>query len=159
MPDTFKRVYWDADVFLTYIEGAPQERMLTLDAILDAAQSKHLEIYTSSLSITEVAFARYEQTGRLLDPAIEQQIDALWEDRGVVRIVDPHVLVAREARALIRLAIPKGWSLKSNDAVHIATAMRMRVDEMHTYDKRLHKYAELAGIRILEPYTDQPRLL
>jgi len=159
MPDAVKRIYWDADVFLTYVEGAPQERMLTLDAILDAAQSRQLEIYTSSLSITEVAFARYEQTGRLLDPAVEQRLDTLWEDRGVVRIVDPHDLIVREARALIRLALPKGWSLKSNDAVHIATAMRMRVDEMQTYDKRLHKYAELAGIRILEPYADQPRLL
>ena len=44
------------------------------------------------------------------------------------------------------------------DAIHLATAKWLGVDEFHTYDTGLHKYAANLGFKIIEPYTPQPRL-
>jgi predicted nucleic acid-binding protein len=41
--------------------------------------------------------------------------------------------------------------LRSNDAIHLATALRLGVDEMITYDSELARAASRAGIRILAP--------
>lgn len=55
----------------------------------------------------------------------------------------------------MRQAITKGWSLKPADAIHLATAKRMELDEIHTYDPSLNKFSELTGIKIREPHTER----
>ena len=69
MPDDRTFIYWDANVFLSYIDGDPA-RLPTLDAILaDSANPESLvQIATSTLSIVEVAFAIEEKTKGVLDP-------------------------------------------------------------------------------------------
>lgn len=159
MPDELRHIYWDANVFLTYINGAPQW-LATLDAILAEVERSQgrLEIVTSTISIVEVAFATHEQTGKGLDPAIEQQIESLWADRGVVKLADFHQLIAWEARQLMRTAVSRGWSLKPNDAIHLATARRVGVGEFQTFDARLDKHRDDLGSPILRPHTSQPML-
>lgn len=39
--------------------------------------------------------------------------------------------------------------LRSNDAVHLATALRVGADEMVTYDAELARAAQSAGLRVL----------
>ena len=154
MPDT--AIYWDANVFLSYVNGMP-ERLPTLDALLESSASGGgIRIYTSTLSVTEVAFAASEQQQRTLDPATEQKIDSLWELNGPVTRVDFHIVIGRQARGLMRGAITNGWSLKPYDANHLATAQWLsqtgiRVDEFHTYDNRLIKYAHIVGFQIRNP--------
>jgi hypothetical protein len=98
MPDEPKRIYWDACVFLDYIEGAPQW-MPILDALLEqASETDELIIYTSAVSITEVAFAKAEKDGGILDPKTESEIDALWNDRSAVKLVEFNEIIARSAR-------------------------------------------------------------
>jgi hypothetical protein len=41
--------------------------------------------------------------------------------------------------------------LRSNDAIHLATALRIGVDEIVTYDDELARAAASAGIRVLAP--------
>jgi predicted nucleic acid-binding protein len=41
--------------------------------------------------------------------------------------------------------------LRSNDAIHLATALRLGVDEIVTYDVELARSARAAGIRIVAP--------
>lgn len=41
--------------------------------------------------------------------------------------------------------------LRSNDAIHLAAAMRVGVDEVATYDGELARAASSAGIRVLAP--------
>ena len=41
--------------------------------------------------------------------------------------------------------------LRSNDATHLAVALRLGVDEMLTYDRELAAVAGAAGVRILAP--------
>jgi predicted nucleic acid-binding protein len=41
--------------------------------------------------------------------------------------------------------------LRSNDAIHLATALRIGVDEIVTYDAELARAATEAGIRVVTP--------
>ena len=70
------RYYWDSNVFLSYIEGTTG-RMNDIEALLEDAEAGRCEIYTSVLTVAEVAFAEAEKVGRQLDPAVEAAIDAL----------------------------------------------------------------------------------
>lgn len=154
MPD-LSFVYWDANVFLSYING-DAARLPDIDSLL-AQSGSDFQIITSALSVVEVAFAKIEQDGRALDDATERKIDALWEPASPVQLVEFYPLLANEARALIRQAIPRGWSLKPADAIHLATARRMAVTTFHTYDD-LSRYTDLVGFPIGPPQATQPRL-
>lgn len=159
MPEGKKRVYWDANVFLSYINRHP-ERIADLDAFFAEAAKpgSGLEIVTSVFSVVEVAFAAQEQLQRALDAETENKIDALWADSEVIKIVEFHEATALAARGLMRDAIQRGWQLKPNDAIHLATAMRLLVAEFHTYEPGLDKYAELIGRLICRPYVQQGQL-
>ena len=165
MLDTRRVIYWDANVFLSYVNGIT-DRMPVLDALLEdsANDSGSIKLYTSELSRVEVAFASSEQKQRSLDEEIERRIDSLWTDPDAVVLVEFHSGIAQTARTLIRHAITNSWSLKPYDAVHLATAewlsgAGITVDEFHTYDKSLMKYGSIVGFRVTEPYTPQPRML
>ncbi|MDJ0333794.1 type II toxin-antitoxin system VapC family toxin [Salinibacterium sp. G-O1] len=41
--------------------------------------------------------------------------------------------------------------LRSNDAIHLATALRLGVDEIVTYDLELSRAAAAAGVRVTAP--------
>ena len=154
MPDTF---YWDSCVFLAAVNGEP-ERLQHIEAMMDAASKGEIVILTSTLSKVEVAFGASEQQRQELDPRVEDRIDELWSTGSPVKLVEFHELLADDARRLIRFAITKGWSLRSADAVHLATAMRHRADSYHTYDEKLPKYSGEIGITIEEPTAPAPYL-
>ncbi|AKT50967.1 type II toxin-antitoxin system VapC family toxin [Arsenicicoccus sp. oral taxon 190] len=49
-------------------------------------------------------------------------------------------------------AASSGWGLRSADAIHLATALRLDVDEMLTYDDELAAAAQRAGLRANGPH-------
>src|SRR5579875_3112539 len=105
MPGKSRRIYWDANVFLHYIEGTAAY-FTTLQGLLrQASTDNDLEIVTSTLSIAEVAYSAAEKQKGTLDPLIERAIQALWDDRSAVILVDVSILVVSEARDLIRRSI------------------------------------------------------
>lgn len=159
MPNKRQRIYWDADVWLSYINAVP-ERLSILDALLADSTSDNglIELCTSALSQVEVAFGKMEQDNMLLDPKIEEKIDKLWADRNAVKLAEYHDGIGIEARQFIRLAISKGWGLKPMDAIHLATAKWFEVIEFHTYDEKLLKYTNEVGFPIVHPHIQQPQL-
>jgi predicted nucleic acid-binding protein len=150
-------IYWDADVFLSYVEDHP-DRAPLLELLLADARSGKLEIVTSVISIAEVAFAETERVRQRLSPDVELKIDALWAVGSPVRVIEVYPLIASRARNLMRDGITQGWSLKAHDAIHLATAQQHQVDEIHTYDGKWAKYAGVVGAPINEPRTEQPRI-
>lgn len=158
MPSRSDAVYWDASVFLSYINGE-QERLPTIDALLEECRNGEFTIVTSTLSVTEVAFAEMEKAQRALDSNVEQAIDALFSDREVVVLIEFHEMIAREARRLMRRALTLGRSLKPPDAIHLASAVQHGARVVHTYDDGMRSYADLAGLAIELPATTSPRLL
>ncbi len=152
-------IYWDACNFLSYINKIP-DRLPILDALLAEGRRGDIRIVTSTLSLVEVAFGAVEQTAQALSPEVEEQIEMLWNDRDTVLLAEFHELVARDARVLMRDSLPHGWSLKPADAIHLATAKRMKVARFHTYEgTKLKRYESMIGCSILEPTTMQLGLL
>ena len=163
MPDSRQVTYWDANVFLAYVNDEA-ERMPTLAAILDMATRGEIQLHTSEVSRVEVAFGAAEQIQQALDPETERLIDNLWNNQAVVVRVEYHAEIGNRARTLMREAIARGWRLKPLDAIHLATAQWLvdngvQVGEFHTYDRGLDKYGPIVGLKICEPYTAEPRML
>jgi len=154
MPDRLLRIYWDSNVFLSYINGIP-ERIQDIDALLLEAEKENIELLTSALTIVEVAFGKAEQDQRALDEETEQKIGKLWAPPSPVKLVEFHRLIAEDARNLMRQALLNGWSLKPYDAVHLSSAKRMGVNEFHTYDEKLDKYEPVVGYKVCRPFLPQ----
>lgn len=148
------RSYWDACVFLAWINGEPG-RATVVDSLLRSARAGDLEIVTSVISITEVALAANEKKSGALSPASLAAIDALWEPPSPIKLVEVHRLIATDARNLMRQATPDGLALKPPDAIHLSTAPRGSCNEFLTYDPKLHKYADMIRLPVREPVSDQ----
>ncbi len=147
------RLYWDACVFLSLIEGTP-ERMPHIQSVLEEMDKGACEICTSVLTIAEVSFAKSEKDGKLLSPAIQKTIDKLWSLESPFRLVEVHRTIALEAQQFVRAAMSQGLPLKPPDAIHLATAVRLGASEFQTYDTFRGKssaVAVLCGLRIIEP--------
>ena len=149
-----RKFYWDADVFLSAI-NANQDRLPVIEAILDDCEQDNAEVYTSMLSIVEVAFAETEKQSRLLDDKTEEKINKLWLPPSPVKLIEINEFVLWDAKALMRNSIKQGWSLKPNDAIHLATAKRLQPLEIHVYDKGWCKYSQEIGCTICAPKIDR----
>lgn len=150
--------YWDANLFLAYLNNEPT-RVNVLEAIMgEISQSKKDRIVTSVLSKVEVAWVATENINRALNTEEEAKIDSLWNDASIIEIVDFNDEITYIARSLKRRAMIRGWELKTNDAIHLATAEWVGASEMNTYDCRLYKFSEMIGIVVKIPIAEQPKL-
>lgn len=156
-----RNVYWDANVFLHYVNGTAAY-LPVLEALLSSSASPNGEvaIYTSALSKVEVSFGEVEKTQQRPIPAIAVQIESLWSDPDAIRLVDFHDVIGQEATRLIRASLPRGGGLQPNDAIHLATAQWLidtgvEIDELHTYDQKLMRHSGSVGFTICEPHTAQ----
>jgi len=159
MPSKVPRLYWDANVFLSYVDGTP-DRLPHIEALFREAEQEKVEIITSTASITEVAFGSVEMDQRALDPEIQEVIENLWVPASPVNLVEISVLVVEDARKIMRAAIPGGTKVpKPMDAIHLSTAIRMEADVFHSYDEPLRKIAgKTLGLAAAEPSTTSPLL-
>ena len=156
MPNIRKLIYWDSTVWLAYINGE-SERLPVIDSILaeSASDKGKCRLYTSVLTQVEVAFAKSEQDEKALDPEVEEQIDQLWNDTESLSLIEFHEGIGRVARELMRHCLTRGWSLKTMDALHLATAKFLNADEIHTYDTKWMRLADILDIPILLPTVAQ----
>ena len=152
-------IYWDANVFLSYLNN-DKERIPTLEAILEAVESSKIDrIVTSVISKVEVAWVAQEKTNRILTIDEEKRIDEMWENAEIFEMVDFNNDIALKARTLMREGLLHGWKLRTNDAIHLASAQWVGAIELQTYDlKDFQKFSALVGMDIREPHTIQPRL-
>jgi predicted nucleic acid-binding protein len=136
-----------------YVDRAP-----TIEALLDEASRGEIEPTTSAVTVVEVSFGATEQQRQRLSADVEARINRLWVPPSPVKLVEFYALIAENARALIRLAITRGWALKPLDAIHLSTAQRLQVSEFNTYDERLPRFSGDVGFPIRPPFTSKPRL-
>jgi predicted nucleic acid-binding protein len=158
MPASPRRVYFDANVFLAYV-GDEKDRAPVVQSLLLEAGRNELEIVTSVLSITEVAYGALEKDRGLSEEG-EAAIDELWTPASPVNLIDMSEALARRARALIRSAVTAGFGLRSADAVHLASAAMFSCAVVFTYEaaKTRRNWSGLVGAEVAEPYTERPTL-
>lgn len=65
-------------------------------------------------------------------------------------VLDAVTLIDVERDDLLRAA-SSAWGLRSADAIHLATALRLDVDELLTYDAELRDVAREVGLRVGGP--------
>ena len=132
------------------------DRAPIIDDYFSIARRDDCQIFTSIWSINEVVFETSEKGKRVLSPDIERKIDCFWADRSVIKLVEVFPYLQREARRLMRDGIPKGWSLKPVDALHLTTAISdvVKASEFHTYDD-FKRYEAIAGIKVGPPSPQQ----
>jgi predicted nucleic acid-binding protein len=158
MPE-LRYIYWDANVFLSYVNSIP-DRVPILDAILEGMESSKTDrIVTSVVSKVEVAWVAHEKLNRILNKEEEARIDAIWNNSEVVEMVDFNDEIALAARKLMREGMARGWKLTTNDAIHLASAQWVGAMELQTYDKDdMPRFSQLLGLTICEPHVIQPKL-
>ena len=158
MPE-LRYIYWDANVFLSYVNSIP-DRVPILDAILEGMESSKTDrIVTSVVSKVEVTWVAHEKLNRILNKEEEARIDAIWNNSELVEMVDFNDEIALAARKLMREGMARGWKLKTNDAIHLASAQWVGAMELQTYDKDdMPRFSQLLGLTICEPHVIQPKL-
>ncbi len=157
-------LYWDSCVFISYF-SRQSDRIATLEQILEeVATNDQSTIFTSTETITEVAYVEIERRQRRIDPVVESMFDQMWNDTSIVQMIEFNPFLARSARDLIRNSIiTPGRTLKPKDAIHLATAQWINnsvtpINAFNTYDQQLLGYTKPAGLVVCEPNVIQPRL-
>lgn len=107
MPDTPARIYWDANVFISYVNAIP-DRISVLDALLEESARGAIVIYTSTLSHVEVAFSESEKDRNALSREIEQKISNLWTDEKSVVSVEYQEMIGGGCKRLNTRRYHKG---------------------------------------------------
>lgn len=121
MPNSRQRVYFDANVIIAYLADEAG-RASVAAALLEDAQRGNIELLTSVLSVTEVAFIASDHAPDVSN-ADESAIEALWSPGSPIRLTDISIRVAERARSIIRAARSRGMrSVKPADAIHLASA-------------------------------------
>ena len=155
VPDV-PRAYWDANNFIYWLNAAAGYAELLEDCLARSAAGE-LQIVTSNITIAEVAFSADEREARTLDPSIRSRILDLLLDPRRVELIPFDNTIALDAQSLVRAGMAAGASLKPADAIHLATALHVNVDELQTYDRQLRAAADrLAVIATGEPRWDWP---
>jgi len=121
------RFCWDANCFLYWFKKDAQ-RHAELAAALDAAEKEDINLYTSALTLVEVIYPDSFPNAQAAEREVEQ-----FFRRKYIRVVDLQWEVARIAREMQRLFPNR---LGARDAIHLATAIHVKAEALHTYDRR-----------------------
>ena len=146
------RRYWDSATFIAWLaDETINDRAAKCRPVIKAAEAGELIIVTSSLTLVEVIHLRGHPA---MTADKESLIRRFFEHEYiVVRQLDRRL--AEESRTLI-------WQhgFKPKDAVHVATAVESRVDQLDTFDEELWLKSGMIGsppLKIGEP--DMPEQL
>jgi predicted nucleic acid-binding protein len=149
-------IYCDSSVFLAYL-NAEIGRIENVEPLFEhIRQDQNQLIITSVLSIVEVSRASREKMMKISrNPqqvnAILQEIDTLWQEKSLLKLIDISESVAYQAREFTRKGEALGYRLKNIDALHLASAKIIEAKEFLTYDGDFTKMAEITGLTIKFP--------
>lgn len=126
-------VYWDACTWIAYInqekavvlkDGSVENRFAKCLEILDKAINKKLEIVTSAFALAEVC-----KNPEVRDSPLEN-LPGFFE-RSYIVTIPVDMSIGRRAQHMQASGLV---GLKPADTIHLASAIRARVSELHTFD-------------------------
>lgn len=90
--------------------------------------------------------------GALLETELRRLAARLGVDQGAVALLLDRVgMVVPDRRLYVEAGLLGGTRLRSLDALHLATALRLAVDELVAYDTRLLDAARALGVAVSTP--------
>ena len=131
------RRLWDSSVILGYLAGHT-EVAENCSRIIEQAQRGELEIVVSTMAATEVAYLEGSS-----DQDSEAKIRGFLSWDYIIPVA-LDVRVAATARELVR-RYRNGPKLKPADAIHLATALQLRISILETTDPDLLRLDRLEG--------------
>ena len=159
MPNSVPRLYLDANVLIAYLANE-STRAAVVAELFDEARNGDVELLTSVLSVTEVAYIVTDLTS-VASNADEDEIRALWTPASPIGLTDVSFRIAERARSIIRTARSSGKrGVKPADAIHLASAEVNECDHFFTYerDSTRSQWDELIEPSLAEPFTNNPQL-
>lgn len=147
--------YWDACVFLAYVQEEPGCEII--EAMLEQAKRGEVVVYTSQLSIAEVARSprciANPAAARVSTPEELRTVDALWQPPSKIVFVDLSMALAYAARDLVRkaAALTPTRGLRSADAIHLASFVKSEAVRLVSGDERLRNAATALGMNAHPP--------
>lgn len=130
------RVYWDACTWIAYIaqeksidigDGKTENRFAMCIEILRMAQDSKLEIVTSAFTLAEVC-----KNPEIKDDPLDNL--AAFFERSYILTVPIDMSIGRRAQGMQTSGLV---NIKPPDAIHLASAQRASVLELHTFDKKM----------------------
>jgi predicted nucleic acid-binding protein len=155
-----RRLYCDSCYFIGLI-NPDEEKHPDCRAVWESARRGDAILFTSFWAFAEVFKAKCEGPAKPLAEAQDRQIEAMLRQPWV----QPVVVDERIGTAARRLMRHFPQCKKPSDAVHLATALALNVDEMHTFDKsdlislsgKVNR-ADGSPLTICTPYVKEPAL-
>jgi predicted nucleic acid-binding protein len=145
--------YWDSCLFLAWLKDE-ERKAGEMDGVRDIIQRmkrRDAKVMTSVLTTIEVLSSRIPVG---MDTLFKDLIKRLNRQSVDIRVA----AIAHDLRNYYALA---GRSLKSPDAIHLATAILYRADEFHTFDDQLIALSGNVGgnkLIVCKPETKSPQL-
>lgn len=145
--------YWDTCLFLAWLKDEPRSsgEMDGVREVIERSKRRDCRLMTSVLTTVEILQAK-----------IPAGVDTLLS--GLVKRmlrVGVDTKVAQLAHDIRNQYAKEGRSLKTPDAIHLASAILHRADEFHTFDEKLVAMSgNVAGHRIVicKPTARNPQL-
>ena len=141
-PKRSKRTELSAEERLIYADSSALVKL-----IVDEPETEAVRAYlrpATSLITSRVATVEVTRAANLANPADDTR-------RAVDRLLRGCVLVSVSSPLLRSARLLASASLRTLDAVHLASAMRIEADELVAYDLRLLKAARDQGMRVVSP--------
>lgn len=128
-------IYWDADCFLGFLKRENDKINLCKGTTAKAKQGE-LIIVTSAITLIEVV--KLDRQLRL-PPRDEKTIREFFKN--------PYIHIHNVDSEIGMLARDLIWkhSLSQRDSIHVATALKLKLDKLHTFDTELHKLSNQHG--------------
>jgi predicted nucleic acid-binding protein len=117
-----KTICWETSCF-SAIFNKESGRTEVCKAIIEAAKKEEVTLYTSYLTMCEWAKIRGEYASEAEDKIVE------FLKNPYIHLVAIDLTVSRITRDLVR-----NYKLNVRDAIHLATAIKNKVEVFHTYD-------------------------
>jgi predicted nucleic acid-binding protein len=135
-----RKIYMDSCCFIDMVKtkigktlSADRELdVWHLKRLLEANRDKEIEIYTSTITIAECSHAGDGDISEI----VRNTFSLLLMSGQYVRLVQPTPFIAEDARDL---RWKHGIALRGADAIHVASALDRKCEEMLTSDGRLER--------------------
>jgi predicted nucleic acid-binding protein len=135
--------YWDTCLFLAWLKDE-QRKAGEMDAVKDVLERfkrRELTLMTSAITIAEISVAKVSSgTYTLLDDVMQRSnFSRIAVDSKIAKL-------ARDLRDHYLSKDPTAMTLSVPDAIHVASAIMYRANEMHTFDESNNNKQKWLGL-------------
>lgn len=143
---TVERIYWDSDVFLGWFQNEAG-KVDRCEGVIQRAERGEVLIVTSTLTLAEVLWMRNQ-------PRLSKDKADLVQKffrRSYIRVYNVTRKIAENAQGVV-------WDngIKPKDAIHVSTAINLKVDALETFDDGLLKKSGQVGEPLLKIRQPEP---